>query len=127
MLECPRCHRANPNEAVFCYFDGAELRRVPGRENGNRDVSLPHPFVFPSGRSCRTYDDLVQACQAEWEVARDMLHQGVFQQFFATAGRMDLAQAAQQTKSPIDPDIALDRFLGSLPAKVERVPRLDLS
>lgn len=100
---------------------------MPGRDDGNRDSQLPHQFVFPSGQCCRTYDDLVLASQAEWEVARDLLTQGVFQQFLATAGRMDLAQAAQQAKDRLDPDIALDNFLASLPAKVERGPRLDLN
>ena len=127
MLQCPRCHRANPSEALFCHFDGVELRPVSGRDNGERDVHLPHEFVFPSGRCCRTYDDLIQGCHSEWEVARDLLSQGVFQQFLATGGRMDLAQAAQKAKTHPDPDIALDTFLTNLPAKVERGPRLDLS
>jgi hypothetical protein len=127
MLQCPRCHRANPNEALFCHFDGVELRRAMGRDNGERDLRLPHEFVFPSGRCCRTYDDLVQGCQNEWEVARDLLSQGVFQQFLATGGRMDLAQAAQKATNHPDADIALDTFLTNLPAKVERGPRLDLS
>jgi hypothetical protein len=60
-------------------------------------------------------------------VARDLLSQGVFQQFLAAGGRMDLAKAAQQAKSHPDPDVALDAFLGRLPAKVERGPRLDLN
>lgn len=127
MLQCSRCHRANPNEARFCYFDGTELRRLPGPDDTKRELRLPHPFIFPSGRSCRTFNDLVEACQAEWEVARDLLTQGVFQQFLATAGRMDLAEAAQPAKSPRDPDIALDKFLAGLPANVERAPRLDLN
>jgi Family of unknown function (DUF5717)N-terminal len=127
MLQCPRCHRANPSEALFCHFDGAELRRVAGRGNGERDLRLPHEFVFPSGRRCRTYDDLVQECEREWEVARDLLSQGVFQQFLATGGRTDLARAAQKATSHPDADIALDTFLTALPAKVQRGPRLDLS
>lgn len=127
MLECPRCHRVNPDEAVFCHFDGAELRAQQGRANGQRNVQLPREFVFPSGRCCRTYEDLIQACQAEWDVARGLLGQGLFQQFLATGGRMDLAQAAQQAKGHPDPDIALDKFLASLPGKGERGPRLDLS
>jgi hypothetical protein len=127
MLECPRCHRPNPNDAAFCHFDGAELRERSGRENGQRDARLPHEFVFPSGRCCRTYDELIQGCQAEWEVARDLLGQGIFQQFLATGGRLDLAQAAQQAKGHPDPDIALDTFLARLPARVERSSHLDLS
>jgi hypothetical protein len=127
MLQCPRCRRANPDEAAFCHFDGAELHRALGAANGQRDTQLPHEFVFPSGRCCRSYDDFIEACQAEWETARDLLSQGVFQQFLATGGRMDLAKAAQQAKSHPDPDVALDTFLARLPAKVERVPHLDLN
>src|SRR5438132_4204949 len=127
MLQCPRCHRSNPSEAAFCHFDGVELRSLPAHENGQRDVRLPNEFVFPSGRCCRTYEDLLQACQAEWEVARDLLSQGIFQQFLATGGRMDLAQAAQQAKGHSDLDMALDSFLARLPAKMEGGPRLDLS
>ena len=127
MLPCPRCHRANPDEAAFCHFDGVELRRAARSANGQKDTQLPREFVFPSGRCCRSYDDLIEACQAEWEVARDLLSQGVFQQFLAASGRMDLAKAAQQAKSHPDPDVALDAFLARLPAKVERGPRLDLN
>ena len=87
-LACPRCQRANPDEAVFCYFDGAELRPVPGvsRQAANQ---LPHEFVFPSGRRCRTYEDLVQGCQYEWEDARDLLQRGEFQQYLARIDAMD--------------------------------------
>ena len=52
---CPRCQRANPAEAVYCHHDGMALR-VPEGGVG----SLPHAFVFSSGRRCRTYDELVQ-------------------------------------------------------------------
>ena len=102
MLVCPRCQRANPTEAAFCHFDGAELRRASGRGNGERDVRLPREFVFPSGRCCRTYDDLVQGCQIEWEVARDLLSQGVFQQFLATGGRMDMTPTMDLQTNPPD-------------------------
>ena len=42
--------------------------------------SLPHEFVFPSGRRCRTFDDLVQGCQYEWEDAPRLLRNGDFAQ-----------------------------------------------
>jgi hypothetical protein len=127
MLVCPRCQRANPPEAAFCHFDGAELRPVPGRDDAQRQSRLPHEFVFPSGRRCRTYDDLVQGCQAEWEVARDLLRQGAFRQFLAGAGRMDLARAAQEPNGQADADIALETFLAKLPATATNGPRLDLN
>src|SRR5260370_32255703 len=126
MLACPRCQRTNPKEAVFCHCDGAELRPVQGREE-TQSPRLPHDFVFPSGKRCHSFDELARACQEEWNAARDLLKQGAFRQFLASVGRLDLAQAAQEAKSQTDPDIALDTFIGALPAKLEARPRLDLN
>src|SRR5262249_51679456 len=98
---------------------------VPGREA--RQNRLPHEFVFPYGRRCHTIDELVQGCQAEWEVARGLLKQGVFRQFLTSAGRTDLAQAAQRAEAQSDPDLALDSFLGRLPGPGGPGPRLGLS
>jgi hypothetical protein len=127
MLVCPRCHRANPSESAFCHFDGFELRTSHSPDDRQSPSRLPHAFVFPSGRRCNTFDELAHGCQEEWEVACDLLRQGVFRQFLTSAGRMDLAQAAQESKAQADPDIALDTFLGSLPATIEQGPRLDLN
>ena len=126
MLVCPRCQRANPAEAVFCHFDGAELRPVQGKSASQSRVRLPHDFVFPSGRRCRSFDELVQGCLSEWDSSRDLLRQGVFGQFLAGVGRTDLAQAAQQAKREDDPDLALDTFISRLPATVGQGPQLDL-
>src|SRR5437660_50894 len=126
VLVCPRCQRTNPNEAVFCHFDGAELRPVQGRDE-KQNKRLPHDFIFPSGRHCRTYEDLVRGCHEEWDAARVLFRQGVFRQFLAGAGRADLARAADEAKTQTDPDIALDTFLNSLPATVDERPRLDLN
>ena len=89
---CPRCQRANPAEAVYCHFDGMALR-TGGPRTGHG--TLTNEFVFSSGRKCRTYDELVQGCQYEWEEARSMLRAGVFSQYLASIGRMDLVQAAR--------------------------------
>ncbi len=122
---CPRCQRANPPTASYCHFDGTMLTGLPGQTRATSG-QLPHPFVFPSGRSCRSFDELVQACQEEWVSARDLLGQGVFAQFLAAAGRLDLAQAAQKAQAHQDPDIGLHVFLSSLPATKLEGPRLDL-
>src|SRR4051794_2652065 len=113
-LACPRCQHANPEDAVFCYFDGAELRPVAGaqRRPGNQ---LPHEFVFPSGRRCTTYDDFIQGCQYEWEDARELLHDGVFEHYLASLGRLDLARTATEAQAQPDADIGLYQFLSSLP------------
>src|SRR5262249_3239984 len=116
-----------PLEALYCYYDGAELRPAHGDGAAARQTRLPHEFVFPSGRHCRTYDELAQGCQEEWDVAKRLLQDGVFGQFLTGAGRMDLAQAAQRAQTQADPDTALDTFLASLPATARGTPRLDLS
>src|SRR5438270_6045140 len=103
-LVCPRCQHTNPEIAVFCYFDGAELRPHSGGQAFGR---LARPFAFPSGRRCETFDDLAKACQDEWPAARDLLRQGTFRQFFAAAGRADLAKAAAEAMAQGDADIGL--------------------
>jgi hypothetical protein len=122
---CPRCQRANPGEAVYCYFDGIVLRQGVGM--GPPPSQLLHEFVFPSGRRCRTFDELVQGCQYEWEDARELLHRGEFAQYLGRAGRLDLARAAQEAQTQADPDIALHNFLSNLPATQTQGPRLDLN
>src|SRR5579859_4735177 len=69
---CPRCQRANPRQAVFCHFDGCLLRQGAGASVGQ----MLQEFVFPSGRRCRTYDELASGCYYEWEDARTMLQEG---------------------------------------------------
>lgn len=125
MQFCPRCQRLNPREAVYCYFDGVVLdQRMPGVVSPSR---MLQEFVFSSGRRCKTFDDLVQGCQYEWEDARHLLRKGDFARYFAQIGRHDLARVAQENQSLPDPDIALHTFLGQLPANQIQGPRLDLN
>ena len=122
VLVCPRCQRTNPEVAEFCYFDGADLR--PHEGGGNR---LRQEFVFPSGRRCRTFDDLAQGCQDEWASAKDLLHKGIFGQFLTVNGRADLVKIAQEARNQADPDIGLVRFINALPVTRSQAPRLDLN
>jgi hypothetical protein len=120
---CPRCQKANPEAAVFCWSDGVVLRQgaVPAA------LTLPVEFVFPSGRRCRTFDDLVQGCQYEWEDADVLLRRGELAGYLARIGRHDLAQAAAEAQAAPDPDIALYQFLDQLPVRqTTQGPRLDL-
>lgn len=123
-LLCPRCQRANPAEAVYCHFDGVVL--APLAAGALPPNVLPQEFVFPSGRRCRTWDDLVQGCQYDWEDARDLLKRGEFGPFFARIGRLDLARAAREAQDHADADIALHEFVAGLPATQVQGPRLDL-
>jgi hypothetical protein len=123
-LVCPRCQHANPAEAVYCHFDGVVLMPPPG--GALPPGILPQEFVFPSGRRCKTYDDLVQGCQYEWEDARTLLKRGDFSPYFARIGRLDLARAAREAQEQPDTDIALHELVAGLPATRVQGPRLDL-
>jgi hypothetical protein len=88
---------------------------------------LPHEFVFASGRRCKTYDDLIKGCQEEWLAGCEMLCEGVFDKFFSSIGRMDLAKLSRDTQVERDVDLALTNFLGGLPATLPRKPKLGLN
>jgi hypothetical protein len=116
---CSKCRRANPADAAFCYFDGHLL-------NGHGAVGpvavgrqpFGHPFVFPSGRACRNFDELALACQQDWDEARNLLQQGYLERFLGGLGRADLARTARDaTRSP-DLDRGLDGLLDKLPTDV---------
>jgi hypothetical protein len=123
-LVCPRCQRTNPDLAVYCYFDGADLKSRQAPQQAQQD--LPREFVFSTGKRCRTFDELSQTIQDEWELARDMLKRGVFHQFFGAVGRADLAYAAHQAMAQPDPDGGLTSFLQSLPTTRTAEPKLDI-
>lgn len=120
MLRCPRCSHSNPDEALFCYYDGAALGD-PARRQAVTDPARQRfvtPFVFPSGQTCYTFDELCLAIQANWDEARQLLRQGVLAGFFAGLGRGDLALAANEAARAPDLDRGLDGLLRRLPARV---------
>jgi hypothetical protein len=123
-LVCPRCQRTNPDLAVYCYFDGTDLKSRQAPQQTQQQ--LPREFVFPTGKRCHSFDELAQAIQDEWESARDMLKRGVFHQFFGAVGRADLAYSAHQAAAQPDPDSGLTSFLQSLPATRTAEPKLDI-
>ena len=95
---CSKCSRANPPEAVYCYFDGFVLG---GHERRGGPVAVGaqpfnSPFVFPTGRTCRNFDELALACQEDWPDACSLLREGYLESFFGGLGRVDLAKAAKQ-------------------------------
>ncbi len=122
-LVCPRCQRPNPEIAQFCHNDGAELRFGQARVGAGK---LLKEFVFPSGKKCRSFDELAQACQEDWASARDLLRKGTFVKYFSTVGRMDLAHAAEESMAEANPDIGLANLVSSMPQSRVQGPRLDL-
>src|SRR4051812_2498820 len=95
---CSKCSRANPAEAVYCHFDGFVLGG--GQSRGGPVAvgtqAFNSPFVFPSGRACRNFNELALTCQEEWGPAKDLLKQGYLEQFLGGLGRIDLAMAAKE-------------------------------
>jgi hypothetical protein len=120
---CPRCQRANPVAAVFCHFDGYLLKQGAAAAVTG---TLAQEFVFPSGRHCRTWDDLVQGCYNDWEEACELLRTGAFLRFLGRIGRADLARAAQDAQTQADLDLGLLSFVEQLPSSSGHAPRLDI-
>ncbi len=124
---CSKCSRANPAEAVYCYHDGFVLGGGHGRNGGPVAVgtqAFAHPFVFPGGRSCRSFDELALACQEDWSAACDLLAQGYLENFLGGLGRIDLAMAAKEAGKFPDRDRGLDQLLTKLPSEVLAEPTL---
>ncbi len=125
-LVCRNCSRVNPADAKYCYWDGAVLH---GHEQRSGPIAVGtqpffSPFVFPSGRPCRNFDELVLACYGEWQEALDLLRQGYLESFFGSLGRADLALAAKQALRAADLDRGLDQLLNKLPCGTREPPKL---
>ncbi len=125
---CSKCSRANPGDAVYCYYDGFVLggHSRNGGPVAVRAQAFAHPFVFPGGQQCRSFDELALACQEGWSAARDLLKQGYLETFFGGLGRVDLALASKEAAKFPDPDRGLDQLLEKLPSQVLAEPRLSL-
>ncbi len=125
-LICPVCSRSNPDEALYCYHDGANLPGAAPREGPVAVGSQPFrsPFFLPSGGICRNFDELVLACEERWEEARDLLREELLAGFFSGLGRTDLAFAARRAAAEPDVDVGLDRLLAELPGGVRLPARL---
>jgi hypothetical protein len=125
-LVCRNCSRVNPPDAQYCYYDGVVL---DGHTAGGGPIAVGvqpflNPFVFPSGRQCRNFDELVLACYGEWKEAQELLHQGYLESFFGGLGRADLALAARRSARADDQDLALDQLLTKLPSSAREPPKL---
>lgn len=118
---CPRCRRANPNEAAFCYHDGVVLDASVTSNQWSR------PLVLPGGRTCRTLEDLAAGLRQNWDASRDLLTSGALGQFFRDNGRQDLARIADDARSKTDPDLGLYQLIGQLPIPAGPQPRLEVS
>ena len=60
-LTCVKCSRVNPQEAAYCYYDGAALAGRAGGPINAGSAPFPNQFVFPDGLACRNFDQLAMA------------------------------------------------------------------
>jgi hypothetical protein len=123
---CSKCSRTNPADAVYCYYDGLVLG---GHSRNGGPVAVgsqtfASSFVFPTGKTCRSFNELALACQDDWKTARDLLKQGYLENFLGGLGRIDLVMAAKNAAKFPDNDRGLDEFLTQLPSDVLDPPRL---
>jgi hypothetical protein len=123
---CSKCSRANPAEAVYCYFDGFVLGNHQRRGGPVAVGAKPFssPFVFPTGRTCRNFDEMALACQEEWDTACELLKDGFLESFFGGIGRVDLSRAAKEATRFPDLERGLDQLLSKLPSGVLADPKL---
>jgi hypothetical protein len=125
-LTCRRCSRTNPEDAHYCHFDGLALD-VDAGQAGPLDVGkqpFPSSFVFPSGESCRNFDQLALTCNRNWKEARELIQEGFLAGFLGGIGRVDLAMAAREAAKHADLDQGLDDFLSKLPSDELAEPKL---
>src|SRR5450755_405248 len=120
---CPRCTRVSPDEALYCWLDGAALDGpVPAvRPESVGEHPFPFPLVFISGRSSRNFDELLLACESNWDEALELLRDGSLEAFLKGLGRKELAAAARFCAREPDPSVGLDRLLDQFPSEA-RVP-----
>jgi hypothetical protein len=125
---CSRCARVNPDEASYCYYDGVALggHRGNGAPVNTGVQPFPLPFTFPSGKTCRNFDQLGLGCQEQWSEALELLQQGYLESFLGSLGRADLARAAREAARVEDRDRGLDEFLAKLPTDVVEGAKLEV-
>lgn len=123
---CTKCSRVNPDDASYCYYDGSVLggHGVNGGPVNSGTQAFPIQFVFPSGKSCRNFDQLALAFQENWGEAAGLLQQGHIETFLGGLGRLDLALAAKEAAKFPDQDRGLDLLLAKLPSMVLESPKL---
>jgi hypothetical protein len=123
---CKKCSRPNPDDAAYCYFDGHAFAATVVRQGAVDIASQPFatPFVFPSGKECRCFNELALYCWRHWGQARDALQKGLLEPFLGRLGRVDLAMAAHQAAEVDDKDRGLDELLARLPSKSVKGARL---
>lgn len=123
ILICKRCGNTNPLEASFCFFDG-QLLQNSNNPSPTKKPELAIPFVFPDGRKCISFDELVLTILDEWNESKNLLKNGTFAKFFQKIGRPDLSVRSEKCRIFPDADLGLDDLINCLPVSIDLKPEL---
>lgn len=123
ILTCKRCGNANPLEASFCFFDGQLLQNT-NNPSLSKKPELSIPFVFPDGRKCISFDELVLTILDEWDESKKLLKDGTFAKFFQKIGRPDLSVRSEKCRVFPDADLGVDELINCLPVSINLKPEL---
>jgi hypothetical protein len=124
VLVCSHCSGVNPPGALYCHRDGLTLDHAGAGPIDAGSKPFITSFVFPCGRGCRSFDELVLAAEEHWDEARELLCDGILGVFLSGIGRADLGRLAGQARACPDADQALDDFLNRLPSSARQPPAL---
>lgn len=125
VLTCKRCGNTNPMEAAFCFFDGQLLQNANSPALAKKP-ELSIPFVFPNGRKCISFDELVLTLLDEWSESKKLLKQGTFAQYFQKIGRPDLSVRSEKCRIFPDTDLGVDELINCLPSSINLNPELQV-
>jgi von Willebrand factor type A domain len=121
---CSQCSRLNPDGSSYCFFDGRSLGAASKAAPVGRFAT---PFVFPSGRACRTFDELANASLDDWPTALRLLGDGTLTAYLGRIGRLDLATLSRRAATLPDADAGLDEVLRGWPTDVIEPARLHVA
>lgn len=125
---CTRCGRVNPAGAHYCHYDGLALDNRNDASPLDMGSQVFHiPLLFPTGRICRSFDELVLAAEEDWDGCLALLKKGELTRFLGSIGRTDLAFLARAAAQAADLDDALDSLLGRLPSRSRQEARLKIA
>jgi hypothetical protein len=114
-IKCPKCGNANPDNARYCWSDGAIL---------TTQSSLT-PFRFRNGAVANSLLELGAQVDSNWEEGKYHLYSGDFANWLSGIGRGDLSSIARNiVLQEKNEDTGLEKFLQSFGVDAPPLPQL---
>jgi len=117
-IKCPKCGNANPDNARYCWNDGAILTTQSGL----------NPFRFRNEAVANSLTELGAQVDNNWEDGKYHLYSGDFANWLSGIGRGDLSSIARSiVEQEKNEDIGLEKFLQSFGSDAPPLPGLTFS